>query len=52
MDSNAEDKEADAMTAKPYPITNGETIALPLFNEFLSTTSSRYWSYFDCCCFF
>ena len=42
MANTAEDKEADAITAKPYPITSGETIALPLFNEFLIFTSSRY----------
>tara|TARA_B100001989_G_C24539211_1_gene466498 strand:- start:2216 stop:2422 length:207 start_codon:yes stop_codon:yes gene_type:complete len=51
MESNADDKDADAITATPYPITNGEIIALPLFNEFLSPTSTRYCSYFDCCCF-
>jgi len=34
MESNAEDKEADAITTNPYPITNGETIAQLLFKTF------------------
>ena len=41
MAKTADDNEAEAITANPYSITNGEVIALARFRSFLSLTSPK-----------